>query len=115
MKVKPTDDIVTITDKVRKHARFAACSAQLSEPTLDSSSEQQEARERQRPLLNGSSLLREAAALRISQGSTQDRKAAQLPLTSQQPGAEFVVLNLDMSSYPDRLARTFPWRHLGGV
>ena len=32
-----------------------------------------------------------------------------------QPGAEFVVLNLDMSSYPDRLARTFPWRHLGGV
>ena len=110
MKVKPTDDIAACTEKVRKHAKFAACNAQLAGlEVAGSSSEPQGPQEPSRTVLfNGSSLQRETAALR----QDLDRKATALPLAIQQPGADFIVLR---GYAPPRLAHAYPWSHLEGV
>jgi hypothetical protein len=68
-------------------------------------------RERSRsPIFNGSSLLREGAALRKDLA----RKATQPLLVAQHPGAAYVVLRY-FKSLPPHLARQYPFSHLEGV
>ena len=110
MKVKATDDITVCTEKVRMHAKFAACKMQLAEPAASSSAPPESQALSRMPLYNGSSLLRESAALR----KDLDRKATALPLASQQAAADFLVFT-GAKEFPHVLATMYPFSHLDGV